>query len=66
MIAKLKWTQNNAQQNIEHLHYPIQHRINNNIKHFIGVRGEVLPTPHGTTTAVADLSNLGKTDLSEI
>ena len=37
-----------------------------NIKHYIDVRGEVLLTPHGTMTAVVDLSNLGKTDPSEI
>ena len=35
-------------------------------QHYIDVRGEVLPTPGGTTTAVATSSNLGKTDPSEI
>ena len=31
-------------------------------QHYIDVRGEVLPTLGGTTTAVATSSNLGKKD----
>ena len=46
--------------------YPWRTRIWKKYQHYIDVRGEVLPTPLGTTTALRPLNNLEKTGPSEI